>query len=141
MTSSILLAATAVDLRSESVATFAHGLAAAYLGFSIAFGGVTIEWADGVFARRFTGGSAAEKPPSHGRALLLFELRWFGRCLVAVAVTIFLPCLAIVLVNDSSKTEAFEVWMQLPLITAGLWFLFAPLWRLVFYRSPRSGEV
>jgi hypothetical protein len=59
MTSSILLAATVVDLRSESVATFAHGLAAAYLGFSIAFGGVTIEWADGVFARRFTGGSSA----------------------------------------------------------------------------------
>jgi len=137
----ILLAATIVDLRSGSVATFVHGLAAAYLGFTIAFGRVTIDWADGAFARRFAGGTAAIKPPSHGIDLLLFELKWFGRCLVAVAVTIFLSYLAIVLVNDASKTEAFEMWMRLPLITAGLWFLFGPLWSLLFYWSPKSGEV
>jgi hypothetical protein len=51
----LLLAATDFDLRSGSVATFAMGLAAAYLGFTIAFGGVTIDWADAVFARRFAG--------------------------------------------------------------------------------------
>ncbi len=132
----ILLAATVTDLRSGSVATFAHGLAAAYLGFTIAFGRVTIDWADRAFARRFAGGTAATKPPSHGLELLLFELRWFGRCLVAVSVTIFLSYLAIVLVNDPSRTEAFELWMQLPLVTAVLWFLFGPLWSLVFYWSP-----
>jgi len=136
----ILLAATVFDLRSGSVATFAHGLAAAYLGFTIAFGRVTINWADAAFARRFAGGPAALMPPSHGLDLLLFELKWFGRCLLAVAVTILLSYLAIVLVNDPSRTEAFEMWMRLPLITAGLWFLFGPLWSLLFYWSPKSGE-
>ncbi|PCI78630.1 MAG: hypothetical protein COB20_06400 [SAR86 cluster bacterium] len=136
----ILLVATVVDLRAGSVATFAHGLAAAYLGFTIAFGRVTIDWADGAFARRFAGGAAAAKPPSHGLELLLFELKWFGRCLIAVAVTIILTYLAIVLVNDPLKTEAFEIWMQLPLVTAGLWFLFGPLWSLVFCWSSKPGN-
>jgi hypothetical protein len=136
----ILLVATVIDLRSGSVATFAHGLAAAYLGFTIAFGRVTIDWADVAFARRFAGGPAATKSPAHGLDLLLFELKWFGRCLLAVAVTILLSYLAIVLVDDPSRTEAFENWMRLPLITAGLWFLFGPLWSLLFYWSPKSGE-
>jgi hypothetical protein len=136
----ILLAATVFDLRSGSVAALAHGLAAAYLGFTIAFGRVTIDWADAAFARRFAGGLAASKPPNHGLDLLLFELKWFGRCMLAVAVTISLSYLAIVLVNDPSRTEALEIWMRLPLVTAGLWFLFGPLWGLLFYWSGKSGE-
>ena len=137
----VLLAATVVDLRSGSVATFAHGLAAAYLGFTIAFGRVTVDWADGAFARRFSGGIAATKPPSYGLDLLVFELMWFGRCMLAVVVTILLSYLAIVVVDDAAKTEAFELWTKLPLITAGLWFLFGPLWSLLFYWSPKTGEL
>ncbi len=133
----ILLAATVVDLRAGSVATFAHGLAAAYLGFTIAFGRITIEWADGVFARRFADGPPAVKPPGHGWELLLYELKWFGRCLLAVSVTILLSYLAILLVDDPSRTEAFELWMQLPLITASFWFVFGPLWSLLFCWFPR----
>ena len=34
----VLLAATVLDLRAGSTATFVHGLAAAYIGFSVAFG-------------------------------------------------------------------------------------------------------
>ena len=134
----ILLAATVVDLRAGSVATFAHGLAAAYLGFTLAFGRVTINWADGTFARLFAGGPATVKPPSHGLELLLYELKWFGRCLLAVSVTILLSYLAIVLVNDPSRTEAFEIWMRIPLITASLWFVFGPLWSLVFCWFPKA---
>lgn len=136
----ILLAATVVDLRAGSIATFAHGLAAAYLGFTVAFGRVTIDWADGVFARRFANGPAATKPPSHGLDRLLFELKWFGRCLIAVSITILLSYLAIVLVDDPTRTKAFEEWMELPLITASLWFVFGPLWSLVFNWFPKSGQ-
>jgi len=132
----ILLAATVFDMRAGSVATFAHGLAAAYLGFTIAFGRVTIDWADGVFSRRFAGGPPAAQPPTHGLELLLSELKWFGRCLLAVSITIFLSYLAIVLVDDPGRTEAFEVWMQIPLITASLWFVFGPLWSLLFCWFP-----
>lgn len=134
----VLLIATVIDLRSGSVATFAHGLAAAYLGFTIAFGRVTIDWADKVFARRFAGAAAPVKPPSHGLELLVYEIKWFGRCLLAAAVTIVLSYLAIVVVDDPTKTLAFDLWMKLPLITTGLWFLFGPLWSLLFYWSPKS---
>ena len=41
----VLLAATVLDLQRGASASFAHGLAAAYIGFTVAFGGVTIQWA------------------------------------------------------------------------------------------------
>ena len=46
----LLLAFTALDLRAGTPATFAHGLATAYVGFTIAFGGVAVRWADRRFA-------------------------------------------------------------------------------------------
>mgnify|MGYP003380973378 CR=1 FL=1 len=42
----LLLAFTAMDLRRGSTATFSHGLAAAYVGFTLAFGGMAVKWAD-----------------------------------------------------------------------------------------------
>ncbi len=134
----VLLSAVVADLRSGSVATFAHGLAAAYIGFTVAFGKATLDWADRVFAHRFAGGEKPEKPPGYGKALLLYELKWFGRCLAAVFITIGLSFVAIVVVDEPSRTEAFELWMKLPLITAGLWLLFGPIWSALLYWSPQK---
>ncbi len=53
-----LLIATAVHLRSGATATSAHGLAAVYIGFSIAYGHRLISWADVRFAHRYAGGPA-----------------------------------------------------------------------------------
>ena len=39
----LLLAFTAMDLRRGSTATFAHGLAAAYVGFTLAFGDMAVK--------------------------------------------------------------------------------------------------
>ena len=136
----VLLIAVVIDLRSGSVATFAHGLAAAYIGFTIAFGKPTLAWADQKFAHRFAGGPAPQKPPTHGYPLLKYELKWFGRCLVAVLTTISLSYLAILTVNNPERTEAFELWMYLPIPTAILWFIFGPLWSLLFYWSPRAAD-
>lgn len=137
----VLLTATIFDLRAGSTATFAHGLAAAYLGFTVAFGKTTIEWADRAFARRFADGPADPKPPGHGIALLKVELKWFARCLLAVSITILLSYLAILLVNDHSRTEAFEQWITIALSTAFMWFIFGPLWSAVFYWRPRKNQV
>ena len=49
----LLLVFTALDLRAGTTATFAHGLAAAYVGFTIAFGAIAVQWADAHFAHRF----------------------------------------------------------------------------------------
>ncbi len=42
----VLLVATVVDLSNGATADFTHGLAAAYIGFSVAFGHSIIRWAD-----------------------------------------------------------------------------------------------
>ncbi|WP_432482731.1 hypothetical protein [Kineococcus esterisolvens] len=54
----VLLAATAVHLRGGAVATWHHGLAAAYVGVSLAYGHRLVHWADVRFAHRFAGGPA-----------------------------------------------------------------------------------
>ena len=61
-----LLAFTVLDLRSGTVATFAHGLATAYVGFTVAFGPIMVSWADQRFGYRFGGGPPPSKPPSPG---------------------------------------------------------------------------
>src|SRR5690606_28071318 len=45
----LLLSITAVDLKSGTTAALGHGLAAAYVGFTIAFGSIAVRWADGHF--------------------------------------------------------------------------------------------
>src|SRR5262245_37285979 len=64
----VLLAATVVDLQRGATAGFAHGLAAAYIGFSVAFGPSMIRWADERFAHRFAGGAPPWRPPRGGPA-------------------------------------------------------------------------
>ncbi|MGH8167187.1 MAG: hypothetical protein ACREQ1_08110 [Woeseiaceae bacterium] len=48
-----LLAFTVMDLNRGAGATFAHGLATAYVAFTVAFGSAMIHWADQRFAHRF----------------------------------------------------------------------------------------
>ncbi|MDI5788286.1 hypothetical protein PO124_07245 [Bacillus licheniformis] len=44
-----------------------HGIAAVYIGVSIAFGSRMIKWADERFAYRFAGGPKPDKGPQYGR--------------------------------------------------------------------------
>ena len=132
----MLLAATTLDLAQGNTATFAHGLAAAYIGFSVAFGRSTIEWADKWFAHRYVGGEAVSSAPTHGWPLIRYELKWWLRCVLAVLVTQLLVASAILLVADAARTEALEPWLTLPWITVTLWFVFGPLWVAVFNRTP-----
>lgn len=57
----VLLIATAVHLRSGATAGAEHGLAAIYIGFSLAYGHRLIGWADVRFAHRFADGPAPQK--------------------------------------------------------------------------------
>jgi len=136
----VLLIATILDLNRGAVATFAHGLAAAYIGFSIAFGGVTIRWMDGWFAHKFAGAPTPPSAPTHGWKLFRHELIFWLRCVLAVAVMQTLVFAAIYFISDPARTKALEAWFVLPLITVALWFLFGPLWVLVFNRSVSQEE-
>ncbi|WP_295776524.1 hypothetical protein [uncultured Microbacterium sp.] len=52
----MLLILVAVDLLRGGTASWQHGLAAIYIGFSVAFGHQVISWADVRFAHRFASG-------------------------------------------------------------------------------------
>src|SRR5215813_11115023 len=67
----VIFVATAVDLARGATADFSHGLAAAYIGFSVAFGPGLVRWADQRFAHRFAGGPPPWKPPKGGRARMV----------------------------------------------------------------------
>jgi len=64
----VLLIATVISLRGGETASVTHGLAAVYIGFSVAFGHGMIRRADERFAHRFAGGPPPSKPPKYGRA-------------------------------------------------------------------------
>jgi hypothetical protein len=103
-----LLAATIVDLRGGAVAEAAHGLAAAYIGFSVAFGHSLVRWADAQFAFRFAGGPRPAKPPRGGWARARHEWQEFGKAVVAWGVSGLLLVGGIALVGETERTEALQ---------------------------------
>ncbi|WP_314586109.1 hypothetical protein [Paenibacillus terrigena] len=101
-----LLIATLLDLRTGAVATFVHGVAAVYIGVSVAFGHRMIRWADERFAYRFANGPEPVKKAKHGPAharnerigWLLHLLAWVIGCAMLYSI--------ILVVDDKSRTDA-----------------------------------
>ncbi|SDR85473.1 2TM domain-containing protein [Actinopolymorpha singaporensis] len=100
----VLLAASVVDLRGGAPATTAHGLAAIYLGVSIAFGNQMIQWADQRFAHRFAGGPVPVKPPKIGRAHAAHERGQWLRHLLAYVLAVAVLVIFTLLVGDLHRT-------------------------------------
>jgi len=131
----VLLVATVVDLRNGSEATFFHGLAAAYIGFSLAFGRRAIDWADAHFAHRFAGGPRPVKAPPQGWGNLLYELKLWGRALAACGITFVLHRLMILLVGSPDNGVALYAWDGILQGLVFFWFVFGPAWSVVFDRG------
>ena len=128
----VLLGLTALDLKRGSPAAFAHGLAAAYVGVTLAFGGVTVAWADRHVAHWFAGSPKPAPAPTRGWPALRYELVLWVRCLVAALVTILLVIALIAFVNNEAATEALHLWFRIALGSIILWFVFGPVWTLLF---------
>lgn len=92
----VLLIAVGVDLHGGRTATFAHALAATYLGFTIAYGHRMIRWADIHFAYRFAGGRAPVKlyGDSYTRACWMDALRTALAVGIAAAILWVLTLIA-----------------------------------------------
>ena len=129
----LLLVFTALDLRAGTTATFAHGLAAAYVGFTVAFGSIAVQWADAQFAHRFASGPAPPKSPI-GWALVRFDLELWLRCIVACVIALTLIEGIVAYVANDAVTQALHVWYKHAFGCVVLWFVFGPAWSLVFIR-------
>jgi hypothetical protein len=119
----VLLAATTIDLARGASAAFAHGLAAAYIGFSVAFGPSVIRWADARFAHRFAGGPPPQRPPRYGRARARHEWREFGKALLAWAIASALLATAIAIVGDADRTQELQGWLVRLTTVLAIWSL------------------
>ncbi|MGK0247775.1 MAG: hypothetical protein ACI910_000502 [Oleispira sp.] len=129
----ILIVVTAYDLHSGTTAEFAHGLAAAYLGFTIVFGHSLMQWADDYFAYKYYG---QDKPTEiYGRSYTEYKWgQWFKGILACVIASGILY-LAIIFVNNETKTDALLDWMYILPSFMFFWFLFGPLWYTVFQKN------
>lgn len=136
-----VLVATMIDLSGGGKATAVHGLAAVYLGFSVAFGPRMIRWADAKFAHRFAGGPPPPRPPRHGPAKIRHEWREFGRCVLGAGIAAAVLLVLIFVVGTPAQTTALweaTGWLpRLGLITA-IWFATGPLW--VTLAPPRQAD-
>jgi hypothetical protein len=119
----VLLAATTVDLAGGATARAGHGLAAAYVGVSIAFGSSIVRWADERFAHRFAGGPEPWRPPKGGRERTRYEWREFGKAALAWAIATGLLLAAIAVVGDAERTEALEAWIGRLTLVLAVWSL------------------
>lgn len=129
----LLLAFTAIDLKSGATATFAHGLAAAYVGFTVAFGPIAVRWADQHFAYRFAGLPPPERSPTQGWPAVRHEFGLWLRCMLAAVITIALLIALIAWVGDDVATQPLQLWFRIAMGSVAFWFMFGPVWRLVFF--------
>ncbi|WP_242893545.1 hypothetical protein [Actinomadura litoris] len=135
----VLLTVTVVDLRGGATAGFGHGLSAAYVGYSVAFGHSMIRWADERFAHRFAGGPPPGGKPEHGRARAAYEWREFVKAVVATALSCGILLLMIAIVGDADRTEQLSGWLTRLGVVLAIWSLW-PITYTIWPAKPEKGS-
>ncbi|GEL22551.1 hypothetical protein PSU4_15050 [Pseudonocardia sulfidoxydans NBRC 16205] len=133
----VLVTASIVDVAGGTRPGLTHGLAAVYLGVTVAFGHSMIRWADVRMAHRFAGGPAPAKAPRYGPAKVAHEWREWRKMLVAGVIA--LVVMAVVALVGGLVVPAPAAWLADPFWTWGgrvvlvtvIWFVVGPLWTTV----------
>ena len=126
----VLLVATVGDLLRGSEPTWTHGLAALYLGFTVAFGRYTVQRVDAWVAWRFFDGPRPPKPPAGGRARLAHEWRLWLRVLLAWTVAVAVLGVLWLIANAPDQREVLLGWGARASLVLVLWFVTGPVWQL-----------
>ncbi|MFD3446371.1 hypothetical protein ACFDTO_17390 [Microbacteriaceae bacterium 4G12] len=99
----LLLALVAVDLLGGGQASVHHGIAALYIGVSVAYGHRMIAWADVRFQHRFNGGPAPKAPT--GWAYTAKCWKDVARTALAAVIAAGILAALIALVNSPARTQ------------------------------------
>lgn len=131
----VLLTVSTVDIASGATADWTHGLAAVYLGVSVAFGPSIVAGADRWMARR---SGVAQTPPAADRGRLSTEWRLWLRWLLAALLASAILGAMVLIGGDPERTRALWAgggWFaQLGLVSV-IWLLFGPVWTAVTQRA------
>ncbi|MFP5019552.1 hypothetical protein [Pseudonocardia phyllosphaerae] len=134
----VLVTAAAGDVLTGGEPASVHGLAALYLGVTVAFGHSLVRWADVRFAHRFAGGPTPVKPPRGGLARTRHEWREFGKVVATWVITAAVLVLLTVLAGRGIPApgdwtgDPMWSWLSRASLVAGIWFVVGPLWATVF---------
>ncbi|WP_282944879.1 hypothetical protein [Cellulomonas endometrii] len=139
----VLLVATVGDLLRGSEATWTHGLAALYLGFTVAFGRRTVHAVDAWVAHRFFGGPAPVKPPKHGPVRVRYEWALWLRALLAWVVACAVLGVLLLLAQGAGEAAAQQRevllgWGARASVVLVGWLVFGPVWEMLT-PADRSG--
>jgi|SRR5690625_266357 len=115
----LLLIVTVYDLKNGAVATTVHGVAAVYIGVSVAFGKMMIKWADGIFNYRYGDGNKPMKI-TYGKIHAKNRRRAWYRHLLAWSIGGGILIGIMLYMNNFSQTEllfnTFRYWSIILLI-------------------------
>jgi hypothetical protein len=121
----VLFVATAIDLKNGAEPSWEHGVAALYIGYTVAFGHYTIRWLDGHAAHRLAGAPRPPKPPRYGLARAAHEAKLWLRAVYGGAVAAGLLQLAVWYVGDSGDISSLRSFQWVALRTVGVYGLIA----------------
>lgn len=120
----ILLVATSVDLYHGATATQVHGIAAVYIGVSIAFGKSMIGWADAHF-QYYVMKQGLKPVKRHGIDYAKHYFKSWGQHVLAFIIGVGILSALIYLINDSTRTEVLTGFVKLWTLVLGVDFLIA----------------
>ncbi len=127
-----LLVLTGLDLRSGTQPDLSHGLAALYLGFSVAFGHSLVRWADVRAAHRFAGGPPPAASPRSGTwPRVRKEWKDFGLALLAAAVTVAVLAGLVLVAGPGVDTRPLLGFLPSMGVALTVWLLGWPVWETV----------
>lgn len=144
----VLVTASLLDVAGGSPPGATHGLAAVYLGCTVAFGHSLIRWADARFAHRFGGGAPPPKPPRYGAAKVAYEWKEWSK--MALAWGIALAVMFVTAVVSGTGVPAVSGWSADPMWSWGarllpvllIWLVGWPVWTtLAPPRVPEATDV
>ena len=101
-----LLILTAIDLQNGQAASVVHGIAAIYIGVSVAYGKTMIEWADEKF-HQWILKQPKEKELLFGKAKGIHELKLWIRHIIAYVIGSALLYGMIQYIGESGDTGVF----------------------------------
>ncbi|MFD2840661.1 hypothetical protein ACFSYH_08770 [Populibacterium corticicola] len=132
----VLLVLVAVDLLGGGHASWHHGLAAIYIGISVAYGHRMIGWADAKFATRFRG--APPRAVLSGSAYTIKCWQDVARTSVAAGIAGAILYGLIYFVAAPARTAELEGFFQVLGLIVGIDLIWAASYTLWPKRAPAS---
>ncbi|RII15752.1 hypothetical protein DSC45_18125 [Streptomyces sp. YIM 130001] len=127
----ILFVVTVIDLKNGAEPDWKHGLAAVYIGYSIALGHYTIKWVDVRVAHRFAGGPPPDTP-KYGVRRAIHEWKLAARWTLASAIALGLLQGAVWYVGPDGSVDSLRAWQEKMLfliainVAIGVWYTVFP---------------